>query len=188
MLSLRFRAAVSACPLSTSTFTRNPFSFSRLRIPHFQVDAASFLKQLHLRSCGLVVLSRGGFVDDMQSVEDAETMISAGQEVTKRKDGEDVADGDKDDTPVGYLAMYIVVVMVMLWSLLLMTIVNNAAAVTFLYGPLTLHVVAFYITPRRCSLVSKDQHESGDVDVLLLEPFMMHSVSLDARMKRFVLG
>ncbi|CBJ25838.1 tetratricopeptide repeat domain protein [Ectocarpus siliculosus] len=64
-----------------------------------QVDAASFLKQLHLRSCGLVVLSRGGFVDDMQSVEDAETMISAGQEVTKRKEGEDIADGDKDDTP-----------------------------------------------------------------------------------------
>ncbi|CAM9498108.1 unnamed protein product, partial [Ectocarpus fasciculatus] len=64
-----------------------------------QVDAASFLKQLHLRSCGLVVLSRGGFVDDMQSVEDTETMISAGQEVTKNKEGEDSADGDKDDTP-----------------------------------------------------------------------------------------
>ncbi|CAM9264513.1 unnamed protein product, partial [Ectocarpus sp. 12 AP-2014] len=64
-----------------------------------QVNAASFLKQLHLRSCGLVVLSRGGFVDDMQSVEDAETMISAGQEVTKRNEGVDSANGDKDDTP-----------------------------------------------------------------------------------------
>lgn len=38
-----------------------------------QVGAASLLKTLHLRSCALVVLSRGGVIDHMSSVEDAES-------------------------------------------------------------------------------------------------------------------
>lgn len=105
VLPLRLRAAVSSYPQSILALTTPPFVLLSLYVSHFQVYAASFLKQLHLRSCGLVVLSRGGFVDDMQSVEDAETMISAGQEATKNNEGDDGADGGKDDTPVGYLAM-----------------------------------------------------------------------------------
>ena len=42
------------------------------------MDAASLLKTLHLRSCGLVLLSRGGVIDDIRCVEDAETTITAG--------------------------------------------------------------------------------------------------------------
>ncbi|CAM9303645.1 unnamed protein product, partial [Hapterophycus canaliculatus] len=65
-----------------------------------QVDAASLLKQLHLRSCGLVVLSRGGVTDNMRGVEDAETRITAGQE-TKREDHDedDGADAEEYEAP-----------------------------------------------------------------------------------------
>ena len=39
---------------------------------HLQVDTASLIQNLHLRSCGLVVLSRGGVIDGIRSVEDFE--------------------------------------------------------------------------------------------------------------------
>lgn len=65
-----------------------------------QVDAASLLKQLHLRSCGLVVLSRGGLVDDVHCVEDAERRITAGQEAKREDDDEESAVGEKGSGPV----------------------------------------------------------------------------------------
>ncbi|CAM9536199.1 unnamed protein product, partial [Scytosiphon promiscuus] len=64
------------------------------------VDALCLIKQLHLRSCGLVVLSRGGVVDSMRGVEDAETRITAGQEAKRRDlDGDDGADAEEYEAP-----------------------------------------------------------------------------------------
>lgn len=70
-----------------------------------KVNAASLLKQLHLRSCGLVVLSRGGLVDNMQRVEDAETRITAGQEAQNRPQDE-VDDADADEHEVRVRALF----------------------------------------------------------------------------------
>ena len=64
------------------------------------MTAASFLKQLHLRSCGLVVLSRGGLLDDVDCVEDAETRIAAGL-AARRDDSGGSSDGDGDSDARG---------------------------------------------------------------------------------------
>lgn len=66
------------------------------------MDAASLLKQLHLRSCGLVVLSRGGVLDGVLSVEDTETRITAGQERKGEDEDGDEGDGHKDEAPVRF--------------------------------------------------------------------------------------
>ena len=76
------------------------------------MDAASLLKQLHLRSCGLVVLSRGGVLDGVHCVEDAETRITAGQERKREDDDNGDGDGHKDEAPVRLHVIVIVVVVV----------------------------------------------------------------------------
>ena len=77
------------------------------------MDAASLLKQLHLRSCGLVVLSRGGVLDGVHCVEDAETRITAGQEKRREDEDSDDGDGHKDEEPVGMQGGSVVFVVVL---------------------------------------------------------------------------
>lgn len=64
-----------------------------------QVDAASLLKTIHLRSCSLVVLSRGGVIDNIRCVEDAEKQITAGVEARRKLVDTDLSN-DEDSVPV----------------------------------------------------------------------------------------
>ncbi|CAM9978651.1 unnamed protein product, partial [Sphacelaria rigidula] len=64
-----------------------------------QVGAASLLKTLHLRSCALVVLSRGGVIDHMSSVEDAESRTAIGEEDREKGRGGNGVGEEPPKTP-----------------------------------------------------------------------------------------